>query len=43
MPYRKIEQDYTVNFDERDISLSVLGFKEVGEHAENIEIPEAGF
>ncbi len=43
MPYGKIEQDYTVNFDERDISLSVLGFKEVGEHAENIEIPEAGF
>ncbi|SNZ01211.1 hypothetical protein [Flagellimonas pacifica] len=43
MPYGKIEQNYTVNFDERDISLSVLGFKEVGEHAENIEIPEAGF
>ncbi|SMG45187.1 nucleotidyl transferase AbiEii/AbiGii toxin family protein [Arenibacter troitsensis] len=43
MPYGKIEQDYTVNFNERDISLSVLGFKEVGDHAEEIEIKDAGF
>ena len=34
MPYGKIEQDYTVNFLERDMILSVLGFKEVGEKAE---------
>ncbi|MDG2432321.1 nucleotidyl transferase AbiEii/AbiGii toxin family protein [Flavobacterium sp.] len=34
MPYGAIEQDYTVNFIEREISLSVLGFKEVGEKAE---------
>jgi len=43
LPYGEIEQNYTVNFDKRDISLSVLGFKEVGEHAESVEIPEAGF
>ncbi len=43
MPYGEIEQDYTINFDERDISLSVLGFKEVGEHAEDISINDAGF
>ncbi len=34
MPYGEIEQDYTVNFLERELSLSVLGFKEVGEKAE---------
>lgn len=43
MPYGKIEQDYIVNFTERDITLSVLGFKEVGEYAENIAIKEVGF
>lgn len=43
LPYGEIEQDYTVNFDSRDISLSVLGFKEVGEQAEEIIIKEAGF
>lgn len=43
MPYGEIEQEYTVNFNSRDISLSVLGFKEVGEKAENIHIEEAGF
>lgn len=43
LPYGEIEQDYTVNFDARDISLSVLGFKEVGEQAEEITIKEAGF
>jgi len=42
LPYGEIEQNYTVNFDARDISLSVLGFKEVGEKAEEITIPEAG-
>src|SRR5690606_13615718 len=43
MPYGKIEQDSIVNFTERDITLSVLGFKEVGEYAENIAIKEVGF
>ncbi len=43
LPYGEIEQDYTVNFDARDISLSVLGFKEVGEQAEEVTIKEAGF
>lgn len=42
LPYGEIEQDYTVNFHDRDISLSVLGFKEVGEKAEEIIIKEAG-
>ena len=42
MPYGEIEQNYTVNFDARDISLSVLGFKEVGEQAEEITIKETG-
>ncbi len=42
LPYGEIEQNYTVNFDTRDISLSVLGFKEVGEHAEEITIQEIG-
>lgn len=43
MPYGEIEQDYMVNFTECDITFSVLGFKEVGEYAENITINEAGF
>ena len=43
MPYGKIEQDYTINFNERDITLSVLGFKEVGDYTEEIEIKDAGF
>jgi hypothetical protein len=32
MPYGEIEQEYTVNFTDRELSLSVLGFKEVGQH-----------
>ncbi len=43
MPYGEIEQEYTVNFTERELSLSVLGFKEVGKHIETIEIPEEGY
>ncbi|SDL60019.1 hypothetical protein [Kriegella aquimaris] len=43
LPYGEIEQDHTVNFDTRDMSLSVLGFKEVGEQAEEVLIKEAGF
>ena len=34
MPYGEIEQDYTVTFIERNLTLSVLGFREVGEKAE---------
>ncbi|WP_339655357.1 hypothetical protein [uncultured Maribacter sp.] len=43
LPYGKIEQNHTINFDQRDMELSVLGFKEVGEQVENINIKEAGF
>jgi predicted nucleotidyltransferase len=43
MPYGEIEEAYTVNFTERALSLSVLGFKEVGEHIENVEISEEGY
>ncbi len=35
MPYGEIEQDYTVTFTERNLTLSVLGFREVGENTEN--------
>lgn len=35
MPYGEIEQDYTVTFIERNLTLSVLGFREVGEKTEN--------
>lgn len=34
MPYGKIEQDYTVQFLDRKLTLHVLGFTEVGEKAE---------
>lgn len=37
MPYGEIEQEYTVRFIDRDLTLSVLGFKEVGENAELFE------
>lgn len=40
MPYGEIEQDYTVTFTERNLTLSVLGFREVGENAENFS-PES--
>jgi predicted nucleotidyltransferase len=43
MPYGQIEEEYTLNFTERAVSLSVLGFKEVGEHIQNVEIPEEGY
>jgi predicted nucleotidyltransferase len=42
MPYGEIEEQHTINFNERDLSLSVLGFKEVGNFIEHVEIPEAG-
>lgn len=34
MPYGEIEEEYTVTFTERELTLSVLGFREVGEKAE---------
>lgn len=43
LPYGEIEQNHTINFDQREMELSVLGFKEVGEQVENIHIKEAGF
>lgn len=43
MPYGKIEQEYTVNFTERELSLSVLGFTEVGEHVETVKIKEENY
>ena len=43
LPYGEIEQNHTINFNQRDMELSVLGFKEVGEQVENIYIKEAGF
>ncbi|SHI34220.1 nucleotidyl transferase AbiEii/AbiGii toxin family protein [Pseudozobellia thermophila] len=43
LPYGEIEQNHTVNFDQRNIELSVLGFKEVGEQLEKVYIKEAGF
>ena len=43
MPYGEIEQDYTVNFTERDLTLSVLGFNEVGSEMELVRIVEEGY
>lgn len=43
LPYGEIEQESTVNFTERNITMSVLGFKEVGEEMEIFRIEEEGF
>ncbi len=43
MPYGEIEESNTINFIDRNLTLSVLGFNEVGEHIQNIEIAEEGF
>lgn len=40
LPYGAIEQDYTVNFIERNTTLSVLGFTEVGSKSEVVRIKE---
>jgi predicted nucleotidyltransferase len=40
LPFGQIEQDYTVNFDERDIELSVLGYRELNEELEEYYIDE---
>lgn len=43
MPYGEIEQEYTVTFIDRDLTLSVLGFKEVGEKAESFQPENENF
>lgn len=40
LPFGEVEQDYTVNFDERDIELSVLGYRELNEELEEYFISE---
>lgn len=43
MPYGEIEQEYTVTFTERNLTLSVLGFREVGENTENFSPEEENY
>lgn len=40
LPYGEIAQEYTLDFDERDIELSVLGLEEVGTEIEQFQIDE---
>jgi len=40
LPFGEIEENYTVNFNERYIDLHVLGFREVMEEAVQVEIEE---
>lgn len=40
LPFGQIEEDYTVNFDERDIELSVLGYSELNKELQNFYIDE---
>lgn len=40
LPYGKLAQEYTINFDERAVEISVLGFEEVGEEKEEFEIAD---
>lgn len=35
LPFGEIEEDYTINFDQRDLELSVLGFRELNKEKEN--------
>lgn len=42
LPYGEIEEAYTVNFVERNLVLSVLGFREVGDGAEVFPLPNSG-
>ena len=39
LPYGELESNYTVKFTDRNIELSVIGFKEVGEDVQNFEHP----
>jgi len=38
LPYGKLAEEYTLNFDEREIELSILGFEEVGKVKEEFSI-----
>lgn len=38
LPYGEVEENYTVDFNERKIELSVLGMKEVGDISEPVDI-----
>ena len=40
LPFGQIEEDYTVNFDERDIELSVLGYSELNKELQNFYLDE---
>lgn len=40
LPFGQIEQDYTVNFDERDIELSVIGYRELNEELEEYYVDD---
>lgn len=40
LPYGQIAQEYTLNFNERDLEISVLGFEEVGDEKEDFKIDE---
>lgn len=40
LPFGEIEENYTVNFNERNTDLHVLGFREVMEEAVQVEIEE---
>ena len=42
MPFGEIEQDHTVNFDERDIELSVLGLTELIDGIEQVQLDSEG-
>lgn len=41
LPYGEIEEAYSVSFVDRKLTLSVLGFKEVGEKAEIFSLPNS--
>lgn len=40
LPFGQIEQDYTVNFDQREIELSVLGYRELNEELQEYFLDE---
>jgi predicted nucleotidyltransferase len=40
LPFGQVEEDYTVNFDEREIELSVLGYRELNDELQEFYIDE---
>jgi len=38
LPFGEIEEDYTVNFDQRNVELSVLGYSELNDEIEQLSI-----